>query len=173
MGLFLRPVSSHLLTLFQFVSFPVATCHIRVARCGLAIFVLISWWGRTSQSQLNVHILFLFWGDINHYVLDLNAEAVRASWNFQPRRLRVSHNVLLYSLAVLTTWQKPSNQSRGLQLISCSNAVQFLFNSTSTFVSFNAKAILLEEQQWHYLTRNWGISGFILSPKVFDRKYED
>ena len=41
-----------------------------------------------------------------------------------------------------------------------------LFNGISTlFRLFNAKAILLEEQQWHYLTHNWEDKGVHTFPK--------
>ena len=40
------------------------------------------------------------------------------------------------------------------------------FNGISTFVGwFNAKAILREEQQWYYLTRNWEDKGVHTFPK--------
>ena len=41
-----------------------------------------------------------------------------------------------------------------------------LFNGISTlFRLFNAKAILLEEQQWYYLTRSWEDKGVHTFPK--------
>ena len=41
-----------------------------------------------------------------------------------------------------------------------------LFNGISTFLGyFNAKAILLEEQQWYYLTHSWEDKGVYIFPK--------
>ena len=41
-----------------------------------------------------------------------------------------------------------------------------LFNGISTFVGFfNAKAILLEEQSWYYLTHSWVVNGVHTFPK--------
>ena len=42
-----------------------------------------------------------------------------------------------------------------------------LFNGISTFVGYlNAKAILIEEQQWYYLTHSWEDKGIHTFPKV-------
>ena len=47
-----------------------------------------------------------------------------------------------------------------------------LFNGISTFVGyFNTKAILVEEQQWYYLTCSWENKRVIPFPKVLLKKW--
>ena len=48
-----------------------------------------------------------------------------------------------------------------------------LFNGISTFVRlFNAKAILLEEQSWYYLTHSWKDKGVHTFPQGYLPKSE-
>ena len=66
---------------------------------------------------------------------------------------------LRYFAASARTKKLKKQQEKGLVSVS-------LFNGISTlFRLFNAKPILLEEQQWYYLTHSWEDKGVHTFPK--------
>ena len=68
-------------------------------------------------------------------------------------------------------WSTPSRSTltrsrRAYEVIMYWPRFRFRFNGISTFVRlFNAKAILLEEQQWYYSTHSWEDKGVRTFPQ--------